>query len=664
MWKLRTLVLAGGLILACPALSEPMPPIEDFVRHATYSGTSISPTGEYLAITVDRGDQDVLTVLRTSDLKLLKINQLPDKKSVGSFYWVSPERLMFNAVKKMGGYAAPFQTGEWFAVNADGSKPRPLIFYGTRDVTQRGKTVGSERFTLLDTLKDDDRNVIMQARSPRSSEGAGTEVVRMDTVSGRRVSLGRAPKENCSIALSKGKEPEFAVCSSSRDEQGEYDERTELYRMQDGKWALINASKSDGKHLWIDRVSTNGTVYATQSDETSPGAIGTLDTTTGQFHSLFQDPVAEVANTIWSTDESTLIGVVTAAGAPKVTLVDETNPDAQLYASLAASFPGQMVDFSSHTDDGKLIVISVYSDTNPGELYLYDRDTGKARFLMQGRKWLDKDAMASTKPFAFTSRDGKQIHGYLTIPHGSDGRNLPMIVNPHGGPIGPRDGWGFNSEAQLLASRGYLVLKVNYRGSGGYGKAFSDAGHQQWADDIQNDIIDATKWTIDQGYADSDRICIYGGSFGGYSALMAPIRAPGMYKCAFGYVGVYDVEMMFDRGDIPQSESGRRYLRRTHGTSKAKWHESSPAKHAGEVGIPVFLAAGARDERAPPEQTELMNKALIEAGNPPEGMIIQSGEMHGFYDEKNSLNLYTEMLGFFNRHIGGKVNVGTPENAN
>src|SRR3546814_15466979 len=110
----------------------------------------------------------------------------------------------------------------------------------------------------------------MQARSPRSSEGAGTEVVRMDTVSGRRVSLGRAPKENCSIALSKAKEPQFAVCSSSRDEQGEYDERTELYRMQDGKWVLVNASESDGKHLWIARDSTNATVCATHSEETRP----------------------------------------------------------------------------------------------------------------------------------------------------------------------------------------------------------------------------------------------------------------------------------------------------------------------------------------------------------------------------------------------------------
>jgi len=653
---IRVFALAAALLLPMgPATAqEPTqhPTIEDFVRHPTYSGAKISPTGEYLAITVDRGDQDVLTVLRTSDLKILKINQLPDKKSVGSFYWVSPERLLFNAVKKLGGYRAPFQTGEWYAVNADGSQPRPIIFYGTRDATQRGKTVGAESFSLMDTLRDEDRDVIMAARSRRSSEGTNTEVVRVDTVSGRRVSLGRAPKENCSVVLGKDKMPRFAVCSSSRDDEGNYDERTELYRLDGDKWQLVSASKNDGKYLYVTRVTEDGTVYASQSDDTSPGALGTLDVETGEFHQLFKDDVAEIQDTIWSSDEQTLLGVVTAAGAPEVTLLDPEHPDAQLYASLAASFPGQMVDFSSHTTDGKLIVVSVYSDSNPGELYLYNRDTGKARFLMQGRRWLDKDIMASTTPFSFTSRDGKQVHGYLTIPHGSDGKDLPLIVNPHGGPIGPRDNWGFNSEAQMFASRGYAVLQVNFRGSGGYGKGWQDAGHMQWADGIQNDIIDATRWAIDQGHADKDRICIYGGSFGGYSALMAPIRAPGLYQCAFGYVGVYDIPMLFELGDIPRTASGQRYLRRTHGTDKAKWIESSPAQRADEVRIPVYLAAGARDERAVPEQTELMAKALTAAGNPPEGVIIQSGEMHGFYDEKNNLNLYTEMLKFFDRHIG------------
>ncbi|WP_229659140.1 alpha/beta hydrolase family protein [Luteimonas terricola] len=628
--------------------------VRDFVRHATYGEVKISPTGEYLAITVDRGDQDVLTVMRTSDLQIVKVNQLPDKKSVGSFYWVSSDRLMFNAVRKMGGYAQPFMTGEWFAVNADGSQPRPLIFYGTRDATQRGKAVGNQRFSLLDTLKDDDQYVLMQARYPRSAEGAGTELVRLDVLSGRRTTLAKAPKVNCSISVDAAKEPRFAICSSSRDEEGAFDERTELFRLEGNRWTLVNASKTDGKHLFVIHTTADGTVYVMEDDKRSPAAIGTLDTSTGEFTKLFQDQVAEISDYILSTDDTALVAVVTEAGAPDVTLLDESHHDGQLYASLAQSFPGQMVDFSSYTQDGGQIVVSVYSDSNPGELYLFDRDTGSARFLMSNRQWLDKDRMASVQPFSFTARDGQLVHGYLTLPNGSDGRNLPLIVNPHGGPIGPRDRWAFNPEAQLFASRGYAVLQVNYRGSGGYGRAFQDAGHMQWGQGIQNDILDATHWAIREGHADKERICIYGGSFGGYSALMAPIREPGLFGCTFGYVGVYDVDMMFKRGDIPRNESGLRYLRRTHGTDSATWAANSPARRAAEVKIPVYLAAGARDERTPPEQTELMNKALIEAGNPPEGMIIQSGEMHGFYDEDNRENLYTKMLDFFDRHIGRK----------
>lgn len=660
MTPVRNLILPA--LLATAPFATQAQSIEDFVKHPIYSTAKISPTGEYLAITVDRGDQDVLTVLRTSDLKPVKVNVLPDKKSIGSFYWTSPQRLIFNAAKKTGSFERPRGTGEWFAVNADGSMPRILIEYGSLGATQRGKAVGNEFFSLLDTLPADDDNVLMTSTYARSSTGSGTEVVLVDTNTGRRKSLGRAPSENCSITLDGAKQPAYAVCSSDRDGDRGYDIHSTVYRRGgDGKWAQISSSKSGDGRLRVLGSSAKGDIYALKDDGKRPAAFGLLDADSGAFTELFHDDVSDISNYIESVDGSEqVIAVTTEAGAPKVALTDEDHPDAELYASLAAAFPGQFVNFSSATRDGKKIVVSVRSDRNPGELYLYDRETGKARFLLKNRPWINPDTMGTMKPFAFKSRDGRDIYGYLTIPKGSDGKNLPLIVNVHGGPMGPRDSWGYGTESQMFASRGYATLQINYRGSGGFGKAFQDLAYGQWAKGIMDDVIDGTNYAIQQGWADRERICIYGGSFGGYASLMAPVRAPGLFKCAFGYVGNYDAQIQLTKSDTAQSESGRRYLLRAFGSTRAEQDAMSPITFADKLQLPIYLAAGARDARCPPEHTEAMAKALEAAGNKPEGVIIQAGEEHGFYKEENNLRLYTEMLAFFGRHIGGQANVGTP----
>jgi dipeptidyl aminopeptidase/acylaminoacyl peptidase len=645
-------------LVSFAAHSESAVSTSDFIKRPTYGSPRISPNGDYLAITVDRGDFDVLVVLDVKTLKQISVNQLPDKKSVGSFYWVGPKRLMFTASRKFGRFAQPFGTGEWFAVDADGQKPKALLTGVQQSRTGKKKaSLRDASYSLLETLPEDDTKIIMLKRDALSEDNVVTEVVSIDTYSGVENVLAKGPKGNCSITLDANNETRFAVCAISKAADGkQFEENSELYKLgTDRSWTLINKSQSTGQRISVLGTSKDGKIYATADDRKKPAAFGYLDQTTGAFKSEFQDSVADISNYLVSTDRSTIFGVVTEAGAPKVHLTDEQSADAQLYVSLSEAFPRQYVDFSSATLDGKQILVSVSSDKNPGELYLYDRDTKKARFLIRNRQWLSSENMADVKPVKIKSRDGIDLYGYLTIPKGKLPKsNLPLIINPHGGPIGPRDNWGFNWEAQLFASRGYAVLQLNFRGSGGYGQAFQDMGHMQWGGKMQDDLTDATQWAIKEGHADAKRICIYGGSYGGYASLMGPAKEQGLYQCAVGYVGVYDMPMMYTKGDISQRDSGKRFLNRTMGSDAAVLKAISPTELASKIKVPVFLAAGARDVRAPPEHTEAMRDALIKAGNPPEEVIIQSGEMHGFYEEANNLNLYTKMLAFFDKHIGDK----------
>jgi len=462
--------------------------------------------------------------------------------------------------------------------------------------------------------------------------------------------------------LDRNKVPRVAVRDEERVGKEVFTKRNVWLRSgENGKWEKIHEYKTSWGHPYESDVLTpiafdydNTTLYvSTTIGGRDKRAVYKYDTNTKKLGELvFEHPLIDAgAELLFSAEKKKLVGIRYSAEMPTTKWLD---PELDtLQKQLDATLPGNVNQIGVVEEKTKRLLLTSVSPVNAGEYFLFDNEKKAIEPLVKRRDWLPANLMSDRKFIKYKARDGMEIPAWVTIPKGSNGKNLPLIVNPHGGPIGPRDNWAFNPEAQLLASRGHAVLQINYRGSSGYGRGFQDAGHMQWGQGIQNDIIDATQWTIANGYADKNRVCIYGGSFGGYSAMMAPIRAPGVFKCAFGYVGVYDVDVMFKKGDIPARESGLRYLRRTHGTDPASWAQNSPAKRAGEIRIPTFLAAGARDMRAPPEQTEIMEKALIAAGNPPEGMIIQSGEMHGFYDVKNRVNLYTQMLDFFQRHLGG-----------
>ena len=642
--------LFAAALAAAPAMADEPLPIRDFIHHPEYSGAKISPDGRFLALTVQQESQKVLAVLTLADMKVIRITRLTGRESVGDFYWVGPNRLMYTSTKNFGSLAAPFGTGAWYAMDADGGHPRTLVSYSSDANTGRNRMVHfGEVYQMLEPDSGEENQAIMQIYD--GSEGGRNQVVLIDALTGRRNERARAPRDNCAMILDEKRVPRYANCSDDKDEAGNYKQHSELYRRgDDGNWTLLG-KRDDTRQVSVIGTAPDGRIYALSSDAGKPEEFGLLDPATDGFKSLYADPAASPSQFVVASDASTVLAVVTAAGAPHVEMVEANNPDAAIYASLSKAFPGELVDLTSATRDGKKVVVSVRSDTDPGQLYLFDRDSGSVRFLMKGAPQLDPARMSKVVPFSFKARDGLTLYGYMTMPRGG-GKGLPTIINPHGGPIGIRDDWGFKGEAQLLASRGYLVVQLNYRGSGGYGQAFEDRGHGEWGTKMQDDLTDVTRWVAAQGYADPSRVCIYGGSYGGYASLMAVAKEPDLYKCAVGYAGVYDLEMMYHKGDVSERESGKRYLRRTIGTDETQLHARSPAFLADRIKAPVFLAAGLKDERAPPEQTAAMRDALKAAGHPAEEVILEPNEMHGFYAEDAQFNLYAKMLAFFDKYIG------------
>jgi dipeptidyl aminopeptidase/acylaminoacyl peptidase len=259
--------------------------------------------------------------------------------------------------------------------------------------------------------------------------------------------------------------------------------------------------------------------------------------------------------------------------------------------------------------------------------------------------------MAPRRPITFKARDGLVLHGFLTMPAHPAGGKVPLVLMPHGGPFGLADGWHFDTDAQFMASRGYAVLQVNYRGSGGRGPDFKESGYREWGGKIQDDLVDGVRWAVASGEVDGARMCVYGGSFGGYSALMLAAREPALFKCAVGYAGVYDLNLLFKAQNNRWDESRINYFGKTVGTDKAELNRYSPTLLADRITAPVMLVHGGQDKVALVENAEKMRDALTRAGRPPE-WLLASGEGHGFYTIKNRTEFYQRLEAFLAKHIG------------
>jgi dipeptidyl aminopeptidase/acylaminoacyl peptidase len=317
--------------------------------------------------------------------------------------------------------------------------------------------------------------------------------------------------------------------------------------------------------------------------------------------------------------------------------------------------PGYDVAVVSMSRDEKKVLAVTYSDKFLGAYYAYDVPSGKLTKLADISPWLHEENMAEMKPIQYTSRDGLTIRGYLTLPKGKEPKNLPVVVNPHGGPW-YRDRWGFNPEVQFLANRGYAVLQVNFRGSTGYGKAFWEASFKQWGKTMQDDITDGAQWLIQQGIADPKRIAIYGGSYGGYATLAGLTFTPDLYACGVDYVGVSNL-FTFMKTFPTYWEPVRKMIYEMIGdpeTDKDLLTAESPIFHADQIKVPLLIAQGANDPRVNKDESDQMVEALKKRGIDVPYMVKEN-EGHGFLLQENRFDFYRAMEKFLGQYLGGRV---------
>jgi len=623
--------------------------LDPFVEEDAIQDIKISPTGTHFAAVLPQGESSAIAVMRRSDRAVVGSMKLPRNNHIADFWWVNEERLVLALAEQFGSRDTPALTGEILGMNLDGSRQQLLVGYRVRSgqIGSNIRTGAKEEFVharFIDRLRDDPRALLV-AVSPFNGDPQ-TRVDRMDAYSGRRTTIATVPVTRARFVTDSAGEVRMAVGARA-------DNLSQLYYRQarGSEWTLINHQGTSGRIEHPLGFSEDGqTAYLQTTQPTGPDAIVAYDVASGARRELLRDAVVD-PEIIYRPGTTVPIGALFTGAKPRIAFFDEASADARTFRMLEQAFPGHTLRVASSTWDAATKMVAVSSDVDPGSFYTFETATKDASFTFGLREKIDPRRMAPMQSVTLQARDGLTLHGYLTRPPAASGPG-PLIVLPHGGPFGIHDEWAFDPEVQLLAAAGYSVLQVNFRGSGHHGRAFQEAGARQWGLAMQDDLTDATRWAIEQGHADAQRICIYGGSYGAYAALMGAAREPALYRCAVGYVGVYDLQLMRSE----DRRAGRwvgNWMNEWVGTDAAQLAHTSPNLQADRIRIPVFLAAGGRDEIAPVEHTRRMERALKAAGTPVEALYV-STEGHGFYNPDNRRTYYTKLLDFFATHLGGQ----------
>ena len=624
------------------------PPAEDFARHGTLGSPELSPDGEYIAVSVrePKGDKSdyQLAVLHVPDLKpVSRLDMAPDTIPL-DIVWVSNTRVVVGLAIAPVGLEQPAATGEIVAVDFDGKRKRTINAISARGggaIKQQTGSWPSGSASIAGLPPKRDGSFYMALYT-----GDKSSIYRVDTLTGTGEEIGDINAPGMQFVVFEGV-ARFAYGENEKNDLIVFNRAD-----KDASWVKLSADKI-GKSFQPLRLTDDGKqVYSLSNPGGGPDQFAISDLDGGNRQVLAQNERVSVENVLWTPEPRKPIGVMVPDGRPSIQWLDEKNPYARIIKALNAQFPDHFVTSVGMSQDGSKMLIGAFSDKDAGTFALFDKATMNLRPLYQVQPWIKPETLGERRPIRFKASSGTELLGFLTLPPGREARNLPLVMLPHGGPIGVSDSWGYDPDSQFLATRGYAVLQLNYRGSGGRGENFQRSGYREMGTGMQQDMIDAVQWTIDQGYVNKDRICVYGASYGGYSALMQPIRAPKLYKCAIDYAGVYDLRLESSRSETRRSRASQYFMEQAWGSNdEAYTKANSPNDLLDRFNVPVLIIHGEEDRRVPVQNAKQLRSALEKANRPYEWMV-RDKEQHGFFAEKNNVDRYKMMEAFLGKYIG------------
>ena len=628
----RNVMIPGILLImisfnSCKPKEEraPLVPMEDFFKDPEKAAYRISPNGQMIIFRAPHMGRMNVFVQKLGDTAAMPITH-ETERSIYNAFWESDDRIIYT--KDIGGN----ENMHVLSVKPDGS--------GLTDHTPFEKV----RADVVDILEEKPDELLIQhnQRNPQIFD-----VYLLNTATNEMKMVAENPGNISGWVTDHDGKIRAAVTSDGVNTSLLYRDNEEA----EFKTVLTTSFKETMSPVIF--TFDNKNLFCLSNLGRDKIALVEFDPVTAkEVRIIYENPDADISG----ADYSKLRKVLTVAyyetdKLQKHFLDTETE---QIDNKIKAQIPDYQFNINYKSKDETKLLVYVSSDRYFGGYYLYDVKSGGLSKLADFKPWLNEQNMAEMKPVSYVSRDGLTIQGYLTLPKGVKAEKLPVVINPHGGPWA-RDSWGFNPEIQFLANRGYAVFQMNFRGSTGYGRKFWESSFKQWGRTMQNDISDGVKWLISEGIADSSRIAIYGGSYGGYATLAGITLTPELYCCAVDYVGVANM-FTFMKTVPPYWEPLRQMFYEMIGDpvkDSLMLAEVSPVFHADRISCPLFVAQGANDPRVNINESNQMVEALKNRGVIVEYMV-KDNEGHGFYNQENQFDFYRAMEKFLGTYMAGK----------